>query len=137
MKQVTATLPPKLKNKNTQFFAWLLGFIFLCLVLVQLVRFEKFVIFAESMLSGAEAGKVIAAVIVVTEVFALPFLLRMRLSPLMRIFSMICGWLTALIWLWLAMTAFQEFVWLSIVLVILTGYVSYVLRGDIVRLSRK
>lgn len=137
MKQIKAALPHKLKNKHAQFFAWFLGLIFLLMALVQLVKFEKFTPFIESVFDGGAAGKAIAAIIVTTEVFALPFLLRMRLSHLMRIVSMVCGWFAAFIWLWISLTYASELIGLSFSLVILAGYVSYLLRGDISRLQHK
>lgn len=45
---------------------------------------------------------VLPALIIVYEVFALPFLLRMSLSPAFRWFSMILGWLTPALWLFLS-----------------------------------
>lgn len=156
MKFATATLPPKLKNKNAQWFAWLLAGIFLLLSLVQLVRFEKFITLIEDYLpdGGVAAGQVIAALLVVFEVFALPFLLRMKLSPLMRIFSMVCGWLASLLLLGLvilmsssqltisdsgtfgliANIASSEWaIWFASGTITLTGIVSYLLCGDITR----
>lgn len=51
------------------------------------------------------------AVIVATELFALPFLLRMRISAAFRWVSMACGWLVALLWaavtLYVAVSATQ------------------------------
>lgn len=133
MKQIKAALPPKLKNKHAQFFAWLLGLIFLLMALVQLVKFEDFTPFVGSVFDGGAAEKVIAAIIVTTEVFALPFLLRMRLSPLMRIASMVCGWFAALIWLWISIASLQQFMWLGFSLAALTVYVSCLLWSDIIK----
>ena len=154
MKFATATLPPKIKNKYEQLVAWFLGGIFLVLSLVQLVRFEKFITFIEGYISsdGAAMGQVIAAILVTLEVFALPFLLRMKLSPLMRIVSIVCGWLASLLLLSLALLlaystqvavkigmfvlianfASSEWaVWFAAAVVTLTGMVSYLLCGDI------
>ncbi len=44
-------------------------------------------------------GLLLAALIVILEVFAIPFLLFMRVSPLMRLVSMVCGWLAITFWL--------------------------------------
>ena len=41
----------------------------------------------------------LAAVVVIVEVTAIPFLLFMPLSPAMRLLSMISGWLTIAIWI--------------------------------------
>lgn len=137
MKQIKAALPPRLKNKHAQFFAWLLGLFFLLMALAQLVKFEKFTPFIESVFDGGEVGKVIAAIIITTEVFALPFLLRMNLSSLMRITSMACSWFVALVWLWISITSLQQFIWFGFGLVALTGYVSYLLRSDVTKLHSK
>jgi hypothetical protein len=37
--------------------------------------------------------------LIITEVFAIPFLLRMRLSPAMRVVSMAFGWVVAIAWI--------------------------------------
>lgn len=51
----------------------------------------------------------LAPVLVAAEVFAIPFLLRMALSPAFRWFSMFLGWLVAALWLaitlWIVTTA--------------------------------
>lgn len=43
----------------------------------------------------------LAPVLVAAEVFAIPFLLRMALSPAFRWFSMFLGWLVAALWLFI------------------------------------
>lgn len=45
------------------------------------------------------------AVVAVCEVLALPFLLRMRLSVLMRALSTLCGWIATLLWLKISVAA--------------------------------
>lgn len=40
----------------------------------------------------------LAPLIVVAELFALPFLLRMSMSPALRWVSMVCGWVAAAAW---------------------------------------
>lgn len=45
-------------------------------------------------------AKLLAALVVTAEVFAVPFLLCMRLSPLMRVCSMVLGWLSIAWWLY-------------------------------------
>lgn len=47
---------------------------------------------------GIRYAHFIVAFLVTAEVFAVPFLLRMPLSPAFRWVSMVCGWLVALIW---------------------------------------
>ena len=79
----------KPKTDNIRMIALLLAVILLVMVLAQLFSFEKFVPLIEKFgFPGGEAMAVlVAGVIVISEVFTLPFLLRMRLSPLMRLFS--------------------------------------------------
>jgi len=52
---------------------------------------------------GSGAAHVLAAVIVVCEVFALPFLLNMKVSPIVRVVSLVCGWFTVGVWLAIAL----------------------------------
>ena len=90
-----ATDPPVSKTKNSRQISLLLAVIFLIMIIAQLFSFEKFpdIIAAMNLPGGQGLAKLQAAVIVTLEVFALPFLLAMRLSPAMRVFSMIAGWL--------------------------------------------
>lgn len=71
----------------------------------QLFGFEDFQLLVDSFwLPGGESfANFLAGFIVVVEVFALPFLLRMKVSPLMRVVSMVAGWLVPLIWLGLSL----------------------------------
>lgn len=76
--------------------------VFMVLATAQLFSFEKFPQAIDDMwLPGVhDGGAMVAAALVVTaEVFALPFLLRMRLSVAMRVLSMVLGWAVGLGWL--------------------------------------
>lgn len=55
--------------------------------------------------SSHGAAVALVSVLAVCEVFALPFLLRMNLSQLMRVVSTACGWVVAVLWLWISVTA--------------------------------
>lgn len=96
-----ATPAPKPKTRN----AWLAGMLlaaFLILMAVgQLFSFEDFPAVVEAMwLPGGQAAATIAAAVLVTlEVLALPFLLGLRLSVLMRVLSMLFGWLVIVAWI--------------------------------------
>lgn len=81
--------------------------ILLIMAVAQLFSFEKFIPLVEGfgLPGGHGTAALVASVLVIIEVFALPFLLRMRLSPLMRIVSMVCGWLVVAAWLKLAIWA--------------------------------
>lgn len=66
----------------------------------QLFSFTNFQLLVESywLPGGAQGAAFLSGIIVVAEVFALPFLLRMKVSIAMRVISMIFGWLVPLIW---------------------------------------
>jgi hypothetical protein len=52
---------------------------------------------------GAGFAHFLVSLLVIVEVFSLPFLLRIRVSLAMRFFSMLCGWLVAGIWLYVSL----------------------------------
>ena len=60
---------------------------------------------------GRPTAYLLASSIVITEVLAIPYLLRMRLSLSMRIISMVMGWVVAILWsgiaIWLTLTGSQ------------------------------
>lgn len=107
MKQVKVTDAPKPRTKNSTIVALLLAGILAVMVVLQLFSFEKFIpLIATYWLPGGHGtATLVAGVLVVTEVFALPFLLQMPLSRLMRIVSMVCGWLAVSLWLKLSLWA--------------------------------
>lgn len=90
-------------NKATK-IAYIYAALLIIFAVSQLFNFNEFLTLLESFLlpGGAPVAHLLGGIIVISEVFALPFLLGMRLSPIMRIISTILGWLTALIWLKLA-----------------------------------
>lgn len=71
------------------------------LAVTQLYKFEDLpdVIATLGLPGGQTWAPTIAALLVVGEVLALPFLLRMTLSPAMRIVSMVSGWVVIAGWL--------------------------------------
>lgn len=95
------------RNETAKKVAWVYATVLVLLALAQLYAFEKFIPLIQSYgLPGGEvAATLLAAVIVTSEVFAVPFLLRMPLSPLMRHCSMVCGLLAAGLWLALGLLA--------------------------------
>ena len=97
------TAPRKPKNKVVEYGALAFAGLLVVMVVAQLFKFEEMVPLVESFnLGGGEArATLIVSVLVAAEVFALPFLLRMYVSPLMRIMSMVLGWIVAAIWLYL------------------------------------
>jgi len=107
---VKSTPANRPKTKNAPTIALLYAGILVVFVVAQLFSFEEFITIIDSywLPGGIVTARVLSAVIVITEVFALPFLLRMRLSPAMRVVSMVCGWMVAAVWikltLWLMLT---------------------------------
>ena len=87
--------------KNT---AWVYAAILTVMAVVQLYAFEDFVPLMASygLPGGYGSASLIACLIVFTEVFAVPFLLRMPLSPLMRWMSLACSVTAPFIWVKLA-----------------------------------
>ena len=105
-----ATRPPQSKNSRAVRVALLYAGVLVVFVVAQLFSFEKFLPLVRdfALPGGRPLAYFLAAFIVIAEVLALPFLLRMQLSVAMRLLSMVMGWLVALLWvaiaLWLTLT---------------------------------
>jgi len=102
---VKATPAKKPRTPESQKVAYVYSFVLIVLALSQLSNFNDFLTLLESfwLPGGAPVAHLLGGIIVVSEVFALPFLLGMQLSPLMRVISMGLGWLVPLKWLGLAL----------------------------------
>jgi hypothetical protein len=98
---VQATKASQPETKNAQTIGLVVAGVFIVMAVAQLFTFEKFpAVIANMWLPGGDQwAPVRAALIVIFEVFAIPFLLRMQLSPLMRVCSMILGWVVIAGWL--------------------------------------
>ncbi|HET6747087.1 MAG TPA: hypothetical protein VFH06_03215 [Candidatus Saccharimonadales bacterium] len=96
-----ATPPSKPRTKNIQAVSLLAAGIIALMAVTQLFTFEDLpaVISGLWVPGGIAAAQTIAAVLVVTEVLSLPFLLSLRLSPLFRFVSMLLGWGVAALWI--------------------------------------
>ena len=107
---VQATVAPRPKTKNIRTASLALVAIVVVMAVAQLFTFEKFpAVISDMWLPGGGVfSPLYAALIVSFEVLAVPFLLSMRLSPAMRVFSMAAGWITVVAWfvvaLWENMT---------------------------------
>lgn len=105
------TSAPKPKTCESQQIAYAYAVILTVFLLTQLFTFDKFIILLKdfSLPGGAPMAHFLGSVIVTSELLALPFLLGQKLSPLMRIISMILGWFVPFLWLslslWLIVTA--------------------------------
>ena len=106
MKTVYAVAAGKPRSEITKNVALGYAVILVVMVILQLFSFEKFIPLMQDyrLPGGHGTATLVACVIVFCEVFALPFLLRMRVSPLMRWFSLACGIIVPLLWTWLAVT---------------------------------
>jgi hypothetical protein len=95
-----ATPSPKPRTKDVNRIATLYAGIITVMVVAQLFTFEALIELFVSfgMPFGETVPYIVAAVLVVSEVFALPFLLRMPLSKAFRWVSMVSGWMVASIW---------------------------------------
>jgi len=97
IKFANATLPRPVKSKRLLIFPYAAAALLVVFVLAQLVTFDKL----EAVFDGItpDWGKVWLAIVTLSEVFALPYLLRMRLSRLARFVSLLLGYMVVLEWL--------------------------------------
>lgn len=96
-----ATPAPSPRSKDVANISLFYAGILTVFAVAQLFTFDALLeLFADFALpGGVVAGFALAAVLVALEVFAIPFLLRMRLSPAFRWFSGFAGVAVAFIWL--------------------------------------
>ena len=105
-----ATRAGKPESERAAQAALLFAVLLIIMAVGQLYEFEKFIPLIEGfgVVGGHQGAILIAGLIVVAEVLALPFLLRMQVSPLMRVVSMSLGWLAVALWIvitiWLSFT---------------------------------
>lgn len=106
MTRVIARYFPRTISMKTAISSWVLAGLFIILACTQLITYEKFVpIIQNYQVFDGVFGKIIAAFLVTSEVFALPFILRMRLSPLFRLFSLYCAYAASGVWIGLGVWA--------------------------------
>ena len=93
------------RTKESGKIALLFAGILVVMAVAQLFTFEEFLPLVErfNLPFNIKIIYVIAPLIVVSEVFALPFLLRMRLSTAFRYLSMFLSWLAAGLWLFISL----------------------------------
>lgn len=98
------TRAPEVRISGMEYVSLGLAVIFTILALAQLFTFEEFSDQLGVRLSASSVllGALVPSLIVVSEVFFVPFLLRMYISPAFRGLSMGCGWLASGLWLGLA-----------------------------------
>lgn len=101
---VQSTPPPHVRAESAVRIAPFYAALLVVAVLTQLFSFDSFVeLFISFNLPLSDSWSyALAPVIVAAEIFAIPFLLRMRLSIAFRWFSMLLGWLVPALWLYLS-----------------------------------
>lgn len=89
---------PRARRAYSPYIAYIYVVALVSMVVPQLFAYEDF----PNTLTGYGINlgwaTLFAGLIVFSEIFAIPFLLRMRLSPLFRWFSLICSGLVPLLW---------------------------------------
>jgi len=98
---VKATKAKKPRTSESQKIAYAYAAVLIIFALTQLFTFDKFLILVESfsLPGGNIVARLFVSTIVTSEVLALPFLLGLNLSQLMRVVSMVLGWAVTLAWL--------------------------------------
>lgn len=101
---VKATPAIKPKTPDAQKIAYFYAILLTIFALGQLFAFNDFITLLDSfwLPGGITMATLLAGVVVACEVFAIPFLIGMSLSPLMRIASMVLGWLVPVLWLFVS-----------------------------------
>lgn len=110
IKKYSALPAPGPRTHDSQVIAYAYAGALVVMVLCQLFTFDEYIPLLESfnLWGGNAAANLIGGVIVVFEVLALPFLLRLNLSHLMRVICMLISLAIPIIWfklsLWLLLT---------------------------------
>ncbi len=103
----TAVKADKPRSELAKRAAWAHAALLVVMAVGQLFAFEKFLPLISSywLPGGAGTAALLAGVTVISEVFALPYLLRMPLSPLMRVLGVVCSFIVPILWIVLSMVA--------------------------------
>ncbi len=101
---VSATPAPKPRVQSVIVMSLFYAALLAIMAVAQLFTFEDFIqhIVTLDLPGGRGAAHFIAALIIVSEILALPFLLRMALSPAFRWVSLAFGWLVAGLWIYVS-----------------------------------
>jgi hypothetical protein len=99
--------PPKVRTDYAQWAGWIAGGVLILASLLHLFRIDTFLPLLDKALPGGyTTAALISAIILIVEVFSVPFLLRMKLSPLMHLVSGFNAVLAPLAWLLIAIWGF-------------------------------
>lgn len=110
IKDIKALPPEPPKTKDSQKVALFLGIILAVMAVCQLITLPKFIeiIYSFNLFPTYSDASAFSATLVIFEILAVPFLLRLKLSPGFRATSMIMGWLAILAWLFLSFWMYFE-----------------------------
>jgi hypothetical protein len=99
--------PPKVRTAYAVLAGWIAAGILIISALIHLFRIDTFLPLLDEALPGGYTFAAFAgAVIVISEVFAVPFVLRMKLSPLMQLKSGFLMVFAPLVWLLIGIWCF-------------------------------
>lgn len=101
---VKATAAPAARTETSRQISLLYAAILVVFVVAQLFTFDEFIelVVAFNLPLGLPFAHALAPTLIVAELFAVPFLLRMSVSPAFRYLSMFFGWLVVAIWLFIS-----------------------------------
>jgi|GEM_PF-2918229 len=98
MRKIVATLS-ETNDVLTRCLGLVMAFVFTSMLLAQLYTFDRFPeVLASTLSLQVELASVLCGVIVLTELLALPFLLNIPLTKLMRLVSAACGFIVLGFW---------------------------------------
>ncbi len=100
MKRIIAQWPKPSRTREAKRAALISAGVITIMTVAQLFSFDKFIPLLNSFnFPGGISGQMIAVVLVVSGVWALPFLLQMKLSTAMRWVSMVAAWIVVAVWI--------------------------------------
>lgn len=102
-----AVKPPKLVKPYAPLLGYVAAGAIALLAVIHLFRIDTLVPIVDEVLPGGTGvASLFIVIVVLAEVFAIPFLLRMKLSPLAHVFSGFLAILAPLMWTLLAVWSF-------------------------------
>lgn len=110
MKQAVAHFPKGKTSTPTLLLSYFLVVLIIVMVVSQLMTIEKLLPIIENyqLPGGLPTAKIVVFLLATCGIFSLPFLLRMNLSPLFRIFSALLLNIYAVIWVKLGVWVVTE-----------------------------
>lgn len=107
MQAIKSTPPPRVENKRLLIIPYTYVLVLISLAIWQLVALDSFIPYISRYLevdSVTSATTLVAMVLIGMEVFSVPFLLRLHLSPLARFCSAALAFATPLAWAFVTMS---------------------------------